>query len=184
MTLSQTIGLWLCCLLAAIALDAQNQQAAKSLILQPEELLRMELESQSNAAYIQQIGRHNEVNLQQIQLPDGGTNVAKIQQDGVDNYALIVQQGGGNQLTLVQSGHGNAYELINEAYHNDLLIVQDGNHNTVTQQLINSNRVNVEFVQQGNNNEIIQVLNGVHARDYKVRQIGNDLKVIIRQSSF
>jgi len=153
-------------------------------ILQPEELLQMEIEATTNATYIKQIGDRNTIDVEQRLGADDGANIAKAYQEGFRNRAFVLQNGNANELGLLQSGEHNFARVINNGSNNNLLIVQEGDNNKIVQRLINSDQINAELIQQGNNNEIIQVLKGISAQNYRVEQIGNNLKVEIRQSSY
>ena len=154
-------------------------------ILQPEELLQMEIDAtSSNAAYIQQIGDRNSITLEQRLGADDGANIAKAYQDGFRNRAILLQNGNANELGLLQAGEYNFARVTSDGNNNNLLIVQEGNNNKIVQRLINSDQINAELIQQGNNNEIIQVLQGISNQNYRVEQIGNNLKIEIRQTSY
>ncbi len=166
------------------SLSAQllNEQ---DLLLQPADLLNAPPTGNGNDAYIQQIGTENELNLLQNQDDAAATgNLARILQSGDWNVAVITQTEHGNQLALIQNGTLNNYELTNLGFGNNLVNIQDGEGNRIVQQLVNSNQLNIELMQIGNNNEITQFLEGFQGGNYSIRQIGDGLRVIVRQSSF
>ncbi|MEL6864393.1 MAG: hypothetical protein AAFP19_08245 [Bacteroidota bacterium] len=153
-------------------------------LLQPSDLLQQEIEEQGNQAYIQQVGNGNHLTVEQHLSEEQASNLIKVLQEGNRHHAYIYQEGVENQLALIQSGHENHYCLINQGEENLIVVIQDGSDNLVVQELINTRGVNVELIQEGNGNEIIQILEGVEARDYKVYQRGDNLRVIIRQSAY
>lgn len=155
----------------------------QDLLLQPTELLESNYSETGNGAYIQQIGEANELELLQTQNGNIG-NLAKTLQSGDWNVAVITQNGQNNQLALFQQGDLNLYELINTGEGNRLVAIQQGSRNTISQELIQSNQIYSEMIQIGNDNEIQTVIEGVNNSEFKVRQIGNGLKVIIRESGF
>ncbi|MEZ4961723.1 MAG: hypothetical protein R2830_17975 [Saprospiraceae bacterium] len=162
---------------------AQSLQEA-DLLLQPGELLNSQNWGNGNDAYIDQVGGANEVELIQTQQGAPIGNLARVLQSGNWNVAVISQNENGNQLALIQRGDGNNYELINQGFGNQLVTIQDGADNHIVQHLIDSNQIQGELIQLGNGNEIISVLEGIQDSNYSIRQIGDGLKVIIRQSSF
>jgi hypothetical protein len=161
-----------------------QQLTQQDLLLQPSELLQPGFGSHGNDAYIQQVGSQNEVHLLQIQEEPAAGNLARILQAGDWNMAIISQTDGRSQVHLIQRGDLNRYELQSFGADNDLVAIQDGERNNILQQLINSNRTRSELVQVGNDNEIITILEGIQDREITIRQIGDGLKVIVRQSSF
>ncbi|HFA47588.1 MAG TPA: hypothetical protein ENJ95_01065 [Bacteroidetes bacterium] len=166
--------------LSAFSLEAQllNEQ---DLLLQPTELLNPQYAGNGNAAYIQQVGTGNDVELLQSQeMTDG--NLAKVLQSGDWNIAIISQAGGANQLALIQRGDLNYYELNLNSSGNRVVAIQDGSNNRIVQELMNNNQIYSEMIQIGNDNEITTVIEGFGNSEFKVRQIGNGLKVIIRES--
>jgi hypothetical protein len=65
-----------------------------------------------------------------------------------------------------------------------LVTIQDGANNHIIQKLIDSNQIQGELMQVGNNNEIISVLEGIQDSNYSIKQIGDGLKIIVKQSSY
>ena len=154
----------------------------RDLLLQPTELLNESYTGNAHGAYIQQIGEGNELELLQLQQGMEG-NLARVLQSGDANKAIIAQSGSGNQLALIQQGDLNIYELSNlGGAGNRLVGIQQGNGNLIHQELIQSNQIYSEMVQIGNNNEIITIIEGLNNREFKIRQIGDGLKVTIRES--
>lgn len=151
-------------------------------LLQPSDLLDDEIIGQlGNDARIEQRGNDNVANIEQILRQ--GYNFAKVVQIGEDNLAFVLQNGSGNELYLMQRGAANEYTLNNVADDNKIVVIQDGDNNRIIQELNQANDLKIELVQLGNENEIIQILEGnVEARNFQVRQIGDGLKVEIRQS--
>jgi hypothetical protein len=164
-------------------LNAQQLHEA-DLLLQPTELLNNAVWGNGNDAYIDQVGAGNEVELLQNQQGAPLGNLAKVLQSGDWNMAIITQTEGGNQLALIQRGDANYYELLNQGFGNQLVTIQDGANNQIIQKLIDSNQITGELMQIGNNNEIISVLEGIQDSNYSIRQIGEGLKIIVKQSSF
>ncbi len=168
--------------LCLLAFSVQAQLLSEQdLLLQPSELLNDSYSDNGNGAYIQQIGESNELELLQSQEGIEG-NLARVLQSGDLNRALISQDGTGNQLALIQQGDLNSYELRNTGTGNRLVGIQQGDGNLILQQLIQSNQIYSEMVQIGNDNEIITIIEGLNNREFKIRQIGDGLKVIIRES--
>lgn len=162
-----------------------QQLTEQNLLLQPSELLTGDLSGNGNGVFINQIGDNNEVEL--LQSSDEASllkNLTRLLQSGTDNRAWIIQNGGGNELALIQYGEENLYKILNQGYDNNIVIIQQGEENRIHQQLIASNQNNIEFVQQGNNNTIVQILEGVSGGNYTIRQVGDGLKVYIRQSAY
>jgi hypothetical protein len=158
----------------------------QDLIIQPSELLTSDLAGQGNGVFINQVGNHNEIEIiQSNNEEDLLRNLARILQSGNDNRAYILQEGVGNELALIQSGEENLYKLINSGSDgNNVVIIQNGSNNEIIQRLVESSHNDIEFIQEGNNNSIIQILEGVSGRNYAIRQVGDGLNVIIRQSSY
>lgn len=171
-----------CLFLLALSVEAQllHEQV---LLLQPTELLNPNFSETGNDAFIQQIGNSNELELIQVQNGSFG-NMTRALQSGDWNVALITQDGQNNQLALIQQGELNLYELINTGEGNRLVGLQQGNGNAIIQELIQSNQIYSEMIQIGNDNEIQTVIEGVNNSELKVRQIGNGLKVVIRESGY
>ncbi|MEZ4953434.1 MAG: hypothetical protein R2825_07645 [Saprospiraceae bacterium] len=168
--------------LLAFTVEAQLLHE-QDLLLQPAELLDINLSETGNDAFIQQIGNSNELELIQVQNGNFG-NLTRALQSGDWNIALITQDGQNNQLALIQQGDLNLFELINTGEGNKLVTIQQGSGNTVNQELIQSNQIYSEMIQIGNDNEIQTVIEAVNNSEFKVRQIGNGLKVIIRETGY
>ncbi len=164
---------------------AAQHLTEQDLLLQPTELLTGDLSGDGNGVFINQVGDRNEVEL--IQTRDESAllrNLTRLLQSGNDNKAWITQNGGGNELAVIQYGEENLYYLLNRGHDNQMVIIQEGQENRIFQKLIESNQNNIQFVQQGNNNTIVQILEGVSEGNYAIRQVGDGLKVYIRQSSY
>lgn len=168
--------------LLAFTVEAQLLHE-QDLLLQPAELLDINLSETGNDAFIQQIGNSNELELIQVQNGNFG-NLTRALQSGDWNIALITQDGQNNQLSLIQQGDLNLFELINTGEGNKLVTIQQGSGNTISQELIQSNQIYSEMIQIGNDNEIQTVIEAVNNSEFKVRQIGNGLKVIIRETGY
>lgn len=151
------------------------------LLLQPTELLNASTHGAGHEAYIQQVGNGNELELFQQQ--DGlEGNLARVLQSGNWNVAIITQTDQGNKLALIQKGSNNYYELFGTGAENELVNLQNGIDNRIVQQFLNSNQINSELVQVGNSNEITQILENIQGQNFTVRQIGDGMKVIIKQT--
>lgn len=151
------------------------------LLKNPPELLNSNQLSNGNDAFIQQLGNENHLDLLQIQQGAEG-NLAKVLQSGQHNRAIISQMGQGNQLALIQQGDLNSYELRNAGSNNQVVAIQQGDGNIIHQEIIESHHIYSEMIQIGNQNEIITVLEGVNNTSFKIRQVGNGLTAIIRES--
>ena len=185
MKIADTKSMWFSVMFCFISWSLSAQLlGSQDLLLQPSELLLADPAASGNAAYINQVGSSNDVELYQDQHSASTGNMARIFQSGDWNIAVITQSGHGNQLALIQQGDLNILELLSEGYGNESTIVQSGNGNYMLQKLIDSNGIKSELVQIGNNNEITTILEGIQEKNYAIRQIGDGLKVIIRQSSF
>ncbi|RMG83035.1 MAG: hypothetical protein D6714_10440 [Bacteroidetes bacterium] len=172
---------WMTCLSPAVSQHLTEQD----LILQPSELLTNNLTGDGNGVFINQLGNFNEVEVTQVQTETALLeNLTRVLQSGNDNQAWIVQEGGGNELALIQYGEENLYKLLTQGTGNATVVVQNGIGNEIIQRLIQSHDNNIELVQEGNNNRIVQILDGVSGRNYAIRQVGDGLSVIIRQSSY
>jgi len=184
-------GLFLLCLCFVVNANAQQAVSLQgegvfeegNNILQPSELLQVDVAGNGNDATIQQIGENNQIDLTQVQKGDANINLAKLIQSGNYNIMVIKQNGEGNIANVAQFGELNTVDIDLVGDYNNLNILQEGDANTVIQDFINSDNVNVQFIQIGNNNEIIQELNGINAQDFKVTQQGNDMSIIIRRTS-
>lgn len=178
-----TLVLFLSINLGLFAQTSDYSNTGEDNLLQADNLLDDEIQGQlGNEAKVFQVGNNNVVNIEQVR--SEGYNFAKVVQYGNDNFAYVLQDGSGNELVLRQSGNGNEYELVNLANNNDIHVVQLGNDNKIIQELNRSNNLNIELEQIGDGNEIIQVLEGnVEAKNFKIRQEGDGLKIEIRQSS-
>lgn len=178
-----TLILFLSIHLSLFAQTSNYSNTAEENLLQADNLLDDEIQGQlGNEAIVFQRGNSNIVNIEQVR--SKGYNFAKVVQYGDDNLAYVLQDGSGNELVLRQRGSGNQYELVNLADNNDILVVQRGNDNKIIQELNRSNNLDIELRQIGDGNEIIQILEGdVKARNIKIRQRGDGLKIEIRQSS-
>lgn len=178
MTITGVLLLFCLCILNGQSLQEQD------ILLQPSQLLMQDLGGLGNDAYITQVGSVNDVELFQENDNQGEINLARILQSGKWNVALITQTEHGNQISLIQHGKKNFYELVNLGTGNELLAIQDGNGNRIVQQLIESDYIRSQLIQLGNNNEIMTVLEGMKDNNLTIKQIGDGLSVIIRQSSF
>ncbi|MBK9015663.1 MAG: hypothetical protein IPM82_17240 [Saprospiraceae bacterium] len=167
-------------LLSGSHLSAQVLNEADLLLL-PTELLNLSTTGAGSDAYIQQIGSNNDLQLFQQQAGLEG-NLARVLQSGDWNVAIIQQTESGNKLALIQKGTKNYYELVGSGTGNELVNIQDGFDNRIIQQFINSNQISSELVQVGNSNEIIQILENVQGQNFTIRQTGDGMKVIIRQT--
>lgn len=153
-------------------------------MLQPTELLNQaDIDGIGNEAFIKQAGVNNTLELMQDQEGLEG-NLTRALQNGNWNVAVLSQTGTGNKLVLLQQGNNNFYELLNNGFDNESAVIQNGEDNIIVQKLLNSGGVKTEFVQIGNSNEINAELLNIQGGDFTVRQIGEGLKLIIRQSSF
>lgn len=167
-----------CCLCNLLSAQMLNEA---DLLIQPTELLNQQAIGIGGEAYIKQIGQNNELTLTQHQ--DGlEGNLARVLQAGDWNIALISQTETGNKLALIQSGTSNYYELSNNGIENELVNFQEGSNNRIVQTLVNSSQINAEFVQFGSSNEIIQLLENVQGQGFTIRQVGDGLKVFIKQT--
>ncbi len=170
--------------LLGFSISAAAQVANEpDLILQPTELLNQSWNGQGNGAFIEQAGSGNELELLQDQQGAEG-HLANAIQSGNWNVAVISQTQQGNRVVFLQSGDLNTLELIMGGSGNSVSAIQEGSGNRIFQQLMNSNQVQGELMQIGNDNEIISVLEGIQTTQYAIRQFGDGLKVIVRQSSF
>lgn len=178
-------SIFFCLFLWLPGLTSAQMLSEGDLLLQPSELLEDEITGSGHSAYIQQVGSSNEVELWQQNLGGiAGGNLSKVLQSGNWNMAVISQNGEENQLALIQFGNENYVELLNSGFGNELAIIQNGEGNKVIQHLTESNLVRSALVQTGNNNEIITILEGMQGSNISIRQIGDGLKVFIKQSSF
>lgn len=151
------------------------------LLLQPTDLLNTSTQGAGNGAYIQQLGNENELQLFQQQEGLEG-NLARVLQSGQWNIAIITQTDQGNKLALIQKGSNNYYELTGTGAENELVNIQNGSDNRIVQQFLNSSQISSELVQVGNSNEIVQILENIQGQNFTVRQIGDGMKVIIKQT--
>ena len=166
--------------LITVSLEAQVL-LEQDLFVNPSELLIDKFTELGNSAYIQQLGNTNDIQVLQLQNGVHG-NLTKILQSGDWNIALVSQEGQQNQLALIQQGNLNLFELVNDGSENKLVSIQHGGKNTILQELIKSNQISSELVQIGNENEIFSVIEGLNNKELKIRQMGDGMKVVIRQS--
>ena len=158
--------------------------SGQDVLLQPTELLNQSATGKGEEAYIKQVGNSNEVNLLQDKAEAGLGSLAKVLQSGDWNLAIITQTEQGNRIAIIQNGDLNKLDLTNLGSDNRIALIQNGSNNSIVHSLINSNQINSELVQIGNSNEIISVLEGVQGGNFSIKQIGDGLKIIVRQSSF
>ena len=163
------------------SLHAQ-QLTEEDLLSGPDALLNLDLTGTGNITYLQQVGADNKAEIVQQSIGAVNVNLVKVLQAGDYNQAFIFQKGSGNQTALIQKGDDNYYKLQVDGDDNKMSVIQEGNRNQITQDLINSNQLNIQIVQQGSDNEVIQILDGNNAQEFKVIQIGDGLKAIINQT--
>jgi hypothetical protein len=136
----------------------------------------------ANSVVIEQVGDFNAVEVLQRQRRTE-SNRARISQRGDQNFAKLVQTGGNNEVILLQNGVDNVYTLDLEGTSNDIAVIQNGDQNEINQNLLDSRDVNVEFVQNGDGNLIEHQADGLVSKDIKVSQSGNNMQVIINQTT-
>ncbi len=166
------------------ALTCQGQQISEDDLQQPSDLLLQELNAYGNDSYILQQGNENYINLEQKRLGSSKANLARLLQSGEFNVISVVQNGSGNQTAVIQDGKNNSYNLELLGENNNIVVIQKGDDNVVLQELVNIDDLRIEFIQEGNANEIIQTAEGsVENREFKVTQQGDNMRLIIRQST-
>ena len=136
----------------------------------------------STQVAINQLGNRNEAEVEQRQLA-GGANRARVVQRGDENVTRLLQSGDDNRVILIQNGSQNTYELDLEGSANDIRGVQRGDGNVVTQRLTNSRNVRAEYIQIGDENLIEHQADGLFSKDIKVLQEGDNMEVIIDQTT-
>jgi len=177
--------LWLvvlCCCFLSIGTQGQ-QLTSDDLLLTAEELANsIDLDGQSNSAYISQIGDKNSIDIEQ-ELTGSIANFANVLQIGTDNFTLIKQVGESNKSFVIQEGNGNEYLLTVEGFNNTFLIRQIGDNNFIDQEMTNASGVLMELIQEGDNNSIIYKRDGMTNQSLTIRQIGDGLKIEVIQSN-
>ncbi len=118
------------------------------------------------------------VNLNQFTSSNFDGNSASVTQLGSSNTANLTQTGNGNKSVSVQVGDNNSYDLAINGDDNKSIVGQFGRENVVNQELNGDNLFYV-VLQFGNHNEVTQVENGQTAKQYEVRQYGNDMNIKI-----
>lgn len=172
----------LCC--CFLSLGTQGQQlTGDDLLLNVEELANsIDLDGQSNSAFITQIGDKNSIEIEQ-ELTGSIANFASVLQIGEDNLTLIQQVGSANKSFVIQEGTGNQYLLSVDGINNTFLIRQIGDNNFIEQEMTNASDVLMELIQEGNNNSIIYKRDGMTNQSLIIRQIGNDMNIEVIQSN-
>ena len=100
----------LCCWFHATGLNGQ-QLTQDDLQINAEDLINsIDLDGQSNSAYISQIGNRNDVLIEQ-ELIGSDANYVNVLQVGRRNSTIISQIGEGNKAFVLQEGIGNEYIL-------------------------------------------------------------------------
>ncbi|MEL6923241.1 MAG: hypothetical protein AAFO94_04270 [Bacteroidota bacterium] len=135
---------------------------------------------QRNEAIVRQIGDQN-TSVVLLQSGSDAANYARVVQRGDLNRAQLVVAGNNNFTKVRQIGNSNVYELQLVGNDNNIIVLQAGDGNTIQQELNQSDLNNIRIVQRGNNNTVIHEQQG-NAPDpnIRIRQIGNDLQMIIR----
>lgn len=177
--------LWLivlCCCFLSVGTQGQ-QLSADDLLLNAEELINsIDLDGQSNSAFINQIGDKNSIEIEQ-DLIGNIANYANVLQIGSDNFTLIKQVGESNKSFVIQEGNGNEYLLSVEGFNNTFLIRQIGDNNLIDQEMTNASNLLMELIQEGNDNTIIYKRDGMTNQSLTIRQIGDGLKIEVIQSN-
>lgn len=151
-------------------------------LLEESDLLGDEVILDGSLVSINQVGSNNQAEVVQQQrfIQD---NQVRILQQGNDNTASVLQTGGNNRVVLQQNGDENLYSLDLEGSSNDIAVIQNGDRNVVNQRLLDSRRVSVEFIQNGDGNLIEHNGDGLLSKDIRVMQSGDNMQVIINQTS-
>lgn len=153
------------------------------LVKTPEELIDANLNGDGNEAYLTQIGNKNEVSVIQDLQGANATNLVKVLQVGNRNKTAVNQLGQQNQTIVIQNGYKNNYTLNLDGSDNTFVIKQEGKRNTINQNLTNTTATHIELIQQGNDNEITHTQDGLTNQKIIVKQIGNNLKMQVNQTS-
>jgi len=166
----------------ALVVNAQQANVSDPDLLAETDLLGEFIGIGENSVIIDQIGSNNEVEVIQRQRYQQN-NQTRILQQGNDNLAEILQAGGNNQVILLQNGNENEFRLDLSGTNNDIAVIQRGDQNEIRQRLSNARDLNLEYVQRGDGNLIEHQADGLVSKNIKVLQSGNNMEVIINQSS-
>ncbi len=115
-----------------------------------------EKHTSDNFIYLSQIGDLNKAVLSQQASVGLGQNTLELYQIGLSNMLIASQIGFGNYSSVTQSGNDNFYELTLTGNYNDLTALQSGSGNTIIQELSGSS-YKIDIKQLGNENSIIHI---------------------------
>ena len=165
-----------------LSMFAQQLGSGDLVLLQSADIIGNNADDIEDLVNIEQIGNNNEVDVILLQQATGSSQVV-INQYGDNNLAEIEQTGGNNSLRLLQNGYDNRYILSLEGTNNDVSALQNGDQNEIIQRLTNSNYTTSEFIQNGDGNLIEHTGDGLLSKNITVLQSGNNMEVIINQTS-
>lgn len=132
------------------------------------------LQSMERAAFVEQVGDGNQVNLN----VSGNQVIAVLQQGGFNVFSTNIT-GDLNKSTIIQKGDLNRHELAIDGFGNKINILQEGNSNNIEQDLHNVSNLDIGLIQLGDGHEIIQHATGTSNTPITVTQQGSPMQIII-----
>lgn len=140
--------------------------------------LFQEKHTSDNIIYLSQIGDLNKAVLSQQASVGIGQNTLELYQIGLSNVLVASQVGFGNYSSVTQSGNDNFYELTLTGNYNDITALQSGSGNTVIQELNGSN-YKIDIKQLGNENSIIHFDSNSSIPQMSIIQTGSRARLMI-----